>query len=181
MTDTETRLRAGLAECARAMRVERPAVDDLFRPRPGALRRQLRSPRGRAQAGASVPAPLRSFRRRVVVVVAAAFVVVAVGVAVVSRSDDGAAPVMTQPGAVPASVWPLGEAVPAEVLASPESAADAYISRVAGVGPEWQRSEVEYDGEGGLPGSQVPNSTGARSTAKDGTQPAVGGASTARK
>jgi hypothetical protein len=146
MTDIETKLRVGLADYARAMRVERPELDDVFHPSPGAPRRRLRSRPRVARVAGSDLAPPRPVWRPLVVVLAA-LVVLAVGVAVVSRLDGGAAPVVTQPGDLPPSVWPLGEAVPAETLASPEPAADAYISRVAGSGPEWQRSEVEYEGD----------------------------------
>jgi hypothetical protein len=146
-TDAETRLRAGLADYARAMRVDRPPLEAVLHLGQRPPRRHMRSPLANGRvAGPDLALPWSA--QRAVVAVAAVMVVVAGTVAVLSRLDGATtAPVVTQPDDLPPSVWPLGEPVPADTLATPESAADTYLTHVAGLGPDWQRSEVEYEGD----------------------------------
>jgi len=78
--------------------------------------------------------PDRGGRRRIVPAAAAAVVLVAGVVAYAAARDPGAPTTQTSAAQETSApiVWPLDDHVPAEVLASPDGAAGAYVSEVVG-------------------------------------------------
>ncbi len=118
-SDTEAKLRVGLADYARAMRVERPPLDDVLDPSVGVGRRHLGQRRPGTPVAGLDPAPPRLPRR---VLAAAAGAVALVGLAgallltTVRNTDDtdvelGQHPAATGPQRLILEVWP-GEVLP---------------------------------------------------------------------
>ncbi|HMG42224.1 MAG TPA: hypothetical protein VK611_12880, partial [Acidimicrobiales bacterium] len=128
-TDTETRVRSGLEQHARSMRVaDRPPLDHLLSPaRP---RRVVRPPSVR---------PLVALAAAVVVVVAAIALL---------RLDDSTTPAV-RTSLRPSSpvVWPLGDDDPRDDLWSAGSAGFAYVNDVLHLGRDWYFQDQEPDGD----------------------------------
>ena len=129
-TDTETRVRSGLEQHARTMRVaDRPSLDDLLSP--ARSRHVVRPPSVR---------PL--------VALAAAVVVVVAAIALLRLHDSTPPAVRTTLRPSSPVVWPLGaDDVPRDVQSSPGRAGFAYVNDVLHLGREWYFQDQEPDGD----------------------------------
>jgi hypothetical protein len=109
---------------------------------------------GREQPGPSASVarldrPQGQAGRRWVLVAAAVLLLVAgaVGVARLAAGDGATTETGSPTGdGPPLIIWPLGAEIPADLLATPESATRAYLADVAGVGPDVSLDRTVVDG-----------------------------------